>query len=138
MTHLFRMWAESVPASCSESESISNMTRNIDFKRMKLIIEHAWLPINWSALTVLEVKMQNVFLNFKQMKLKIIKLFNNFWQFCLTWNQIPFIISISRVQAPKTKSMPQYFGKNKEEIAKGTCVEDLKYRLLYAVPTLSH
>ena len=33
--------------------------------------------------------------------------------------------------------MPHYFGKNKEEIAKGTCVEDLKYPLLYAVPTLS-
>ena len=67
------------------------------------------------------------------MKLKIVKLFNNFWQFCLTWNQIPFIISISRLQALKTKSMPQYFGKNKEEIAKGTCVGDLKYRLLYTI-----
>ena len=29
--------------------------------------------------------------------------------------------------------MPQYFGKNKEEIAKGTCVGDLKYRLLYTI-----
>ena len=68
--------------------------------------------------------------DFQKMKLKIVKLFNNIWQFCL--------ISISRVQPLKNKSMPQYFGKNKEEIAKGTCVEDLKYRLLYAVPTLSH
>ena len=76
--------------------------------------------------------------DFQKMKLKIVKLFNNIWQFCLTWNQITFIISISRVQALKNKSMPQYFGKNKEEIAKGTCVEDLKYRLFYAVPTLSH
>ena len=65
------------------------------------------------------------------MKVKIVKLFNNFWQFCLTWNQITFIISTSRLQALKTKSKPQYFGKNKEEIAKGTCVGDLKYRLLY-------
>ena len=76
--------------------------------------------------------------DFQKMKLKIVKLFNNIWQFSLAWNQITFIISISRVQALKNKSMPQYFGKNKEEIAKGTCVEDLKYRLFYAVPTLSH
>ena len=114
-----------------------------DFKRLRLIIEHAWLPINWGTLTVLEVKMQALSSilsqpDFQKMKLKIVKLFNNIWQFCLTWNQITFIISISRVQALKNKSMPQYFGKNKEEIAKGTCVEDLKYRLFYAVPTLSH
>ena len=36
-----------------------------------------------------------------------------------------------RLQVFKTKIMLQYIDKNKEEIAKGKCVEDLKYRLFY-------
>ena len=62
------------------------------------------------------------------------KLFNNFWKFCLTWNQITLtLVQLfqRRIQVVNTEIMLKYFDKNKEEIAKGTCVEDLKYRLFY-------
>ena len=118
------------------------MTRNIDrvevvvhndFKRIKLVIEHTWFAINWSKL---EIEMQTFSsqLDFQKIKLKIVKLFNNFWQFCLTWNQITFtLVQVfhRRLQVLKTEIMLQYVNKTREEIAKGTCVEDLKYRLFY-------
>ena len=73
-------------------------------------------------------------LDFQKIKLKIVKLFNNFGQFCVTWNHNTFtLVQVfqHRLQVVKTEIMLQYFDENKEKIAKGTCVEDLKYRLFY-------
>ena len=104
-----------------------------DFKRENLSSNtHDWLSTG--ALKHNEVKMQNVFFNFittrfQKIKLKTVKLFNNFWQFCLTWNQITF--TLIQVFHRRLQVLLQHVDKNKEEIAKGTCVEDWKYRVFY-------
>ena len=101
-----------------------------DFKRENLSSNtHDWLSTG--APKLYQLYHHN---RFQKIKLKTVKLFNNSWQFCLTWNQLTFTlvhVFHRRLQVFKTKVMLQYVDKNKEEIAKGTCVEDLKYRLFY-------
>ena len=58
-------------------------------------------------------------LDFQKIKLRIVKLFNNFWQFCVTWNQSTFtLVQVfqHRLQVVKTEIMLQYFDKNKKKI----------------------
>ena len=58
-------------------------------------------------------------LDFQKIKLEIVKLFNNFWQFCVTWNQSKFtLVQVfqHRLQVVKTDIMLQYFDKNKKKI----------------------
>ena len=81
-------------------------------------MEHTWSAFNW---TKLELEMQNVFsqLDFQKIKLKIVKLFNNFRQFWVTWNQSTFtLVQVfqHRLQVVKTDIMLQYFDKNKKKI----------------------